>query len=714
VTASQTRTVRRQSLRERLRVLLFGRVLVVTVFLAAAGSLTLIGSGPRRDIGTVTFWIVAAAYAGTLASALLVRRVARAEALAYLQVVFDVLLLTGAIALVGHIEGPWILLYILPITSAAALLMLPGAFTAAALSTIAYAVIVGGAGDSHAATALWTGFAAIAFSGVAWAAGVLSRRLDSVEDELAQREREMNRLEDVHRALAHGLECGVLVVGANDQVRSANPASQQILGLTAAGMVGRDIHWLMPCLATAEADGESARAGDPVECEHRAGDGSTRRMRVKRSALRDTYGNHCGSLLILQDVTRLLELEACVANDSEAALHVADDDAADEAARAPVDGLVGNCPPMRAVAKLVDKVADADATVLITGESGTGKEVVARAIHQRSARANGPFVVVNCGAIPENLIESELFGHVRGAFTGAVADRPGLFRRAHGGTIFLDEIGELPLALQVRLLRVLQDRTVMPVGGNTPVAVDVRVLAATNRVLEELVKAGQYREDLYYRLAVISIEMPPLRERGKDLEVLIEHFVRRAGARHGKRVDGVSGRAMQLLLRYSYPGNVRELENVIEHAATLTEGPTIREVDLPDSVREGSARARPTWASLALAAANAPETPTLDALAAEAAAAGVTSLPPVEPSSGVLLPVDEGEGTSLDDQLARREKEMLLAALARAAGVKKRAATLLGINYRSFRHRLQKYGLDSHGDDVLPRFGAELPRESGH
>ena len=715
MTASQTRTVLRHSLCERLRVHLFGRVLMVTVFLAAAGSLTLLG-GPKRDLGTLTFWVIAAAYAGTIASALLVRRVARAELLAYLQVVFDVLLLTGAIALVGHVEGPWILLYVLPITSAAGLLMLPGAFTAAGLSTVAYGVVIAADGYGFWELALWISFAGLAFAGVAALMGSLSRRLDSVEDELQQRERDMNRLEDVHRALAHGLECGVLVVGANEQVRSANPASQQILGLTTSGMVGRDIHWLMPCLRSAESDAEGAGSG-PVECEHRAGDGSTRRLRVKRGTLRDTYGNHCGSLLIVQDVTHLLELEARVANDSDAVLRVdaSGGDASGESSEPAVEGLIGSCASMRGIAKLIDKVADADATVLITGESGTGKEVVARAIHNRSTRKNGPFVVVNCGAIPENLIESELFGHVRGAFTGAVADRPGLFRRAHGGTIFLDEVGELPLALQVRLLRVLQDRTVMPVGGGAPVAVDVRVLAATNRVLEDLVKAAQYREDLYYRLAVISIEMPPLRERGKDLELLIEHFVRKATARHGKRVEGVSGRAMQLLLRYGYPGNVRELENVIEHAATLTEGPTIREVDLPDSVRDGSTRPRSSWSSLSSAAASAPETPILDSIAGEAAASGVSTLPQNgEEWPGVLLPVDEGEGTSLDDQLARREKEMLLAALSRASGVKKRAATLLGINYRSFRHRLQKYGLDSHGDEVLPRFGAELPRESGH
>jgi two-component system response regulator PilR (NtrC family) len=315
-------------------------------------------------------------------------------------------------------------------------------------------------------------------------------------------------------------------------------------------------------------------------------------------------------------------------------------------------------------------------------------------------------VVVNCGAIPENLIESELFGHVRGAFTGAVSDRPGLFRRAHGGTIFLDEIGELPLQLQVRLLRVLQDRMVMPVGGNTPVAVDVRVVAATNRVLEDLVQAGQFREDLYYRLAVIAIHLPPLREREGDLERLIEHFVRTAAVRHAKSVTRVAGRAMQLLLRYRYPGNVRELENVIEHATTLADGEAIREHDLPESVREaGGSRPVP------IVVPRESRVDTIDeayvALADPAVDDDVPSYVESgmlrELSSPVVLPIDEGDGASLDDQLARQEKEALLAALARASGVKKKAATLLGINYRSFRHRLQKYGLDAQGEDLMPQ-----------
>jgi transcriptional regulator with PAS, ATPase and Fis domain len=423
-------------------------------------------------------------------------------------------------------------------------------------------------------------------------------------------------------------------------------------------------------------------------------------------------------------VTRIQELEQRLAHDENATL-LLDEKEEDEAPHEPSederDGIVSSCAAMRAVSKMIDKVAHADATVLVTGESGTGKELVARAIHRRSARDSAPFVVVNCGAIPENLIESELFGHVRGAFTGAIADRPGLFRRAHGGTIFLDEIGELPPQLQVRLLRVLQDRMVLPVGGTTPVAVDVRVVAATNRVLEDLVKAGQFREDLYYRLAVISIHMPPLREREGDLDRLIAHFVRKAAERHAKCVSRVSGRAMQLLLRHPYPGNVRELENVIEHATTLADGDSIREGDLPDSVRD-AAVLRPLGLAPSPSrdarseAEDEPRDVVVDADEEdEVAPAYVERGALRELGAGVLLPIDEGEGASLDEQLARREKEMLLAALARAAGVKKKAATLLGINYRSFRHRLQKYGLDSHGDEMLPRITpVHLQRETGH
>ena len=713
--AAVTMPAEDETLRERLRVLLFARVLVVTVFLAGAGAYHLTMSDGARVIGQRAFLVVIAAYALTVASALAVRKAPWLRAFAYLQSVFDVALLTGAIVLARGVGAPMAVLYVLAIANAAGLLLMRGALVSAAASSIAYVyLVVQQAALVGARDGVLLDVVAPALLGIscltlaAVLIGSLARRLATTERELSLREGEVSRLEGLQRALANGLESGLLVTDPSGRVRSANPACQQILGLQMSSILGREINWLVPLLVTSE---DEAPGSDLRECEYRAPDGASTRLRIKRTPLFDTYGNRIGEIVLLQDVTRIQELEERLAQDESAALQIGDGAAAAAGAEADGepsdderDGIVSTCAAMRTVSKLIDKVAHADATVLVTGESGTGKELVARAIHRRSARANAPFVVVNCGAIPENLIESELFGHVRGAFTGAVSDRPGLFRRAHGGTIFLDEIGELPLQLQVRLLRVLQDRMVMPVGGNTPVAVDVRVVTATNRVLEDLVKAGQFREDLYYRLAVIAIHLPPLREREGDLERLIEHFVSTAAVRHAKSVTRVGGRAMQLLLRYRYPGNVRELENVIEHATTLADGDAIREHDLPDSVREaGGMRPVPIAP---------PRDGRFDAVGDDDVGLGGTPIDDVpsyvesgmlrELGSSVVLPIDEGDGASLDDQLARREKEALLEALARASGVKKKAATLLGINYRSFRHRLQKYGLDAQGDDVMP------------
>ncbi len=232
--------------------------------------------------------------------------------------------------------------------------------------------------------------------------------------------------------------------------------------------------------------------------------------------------------------------------------------------------ILGNSPQVQALMKLIDKVAPSKTNVLVIGESGTGKELVARQLHERGPLKGKPFVAVNCGAIPENLIESELFGHKRGSFTGAVSDKPGLFEVADTGTIFLDEVGELPLAMQVKLLRTLQDRSFRRVGGNDLVKVDVRVIAATNRDLEGMVAQGKFREDLYYRLNVILIKTPPLRERTGDVQELARSFLTRIGDKHGKTFTGFSEEAMAALVAYSWPGNVRELENVIERAVTLS------------------------------------------------------------------------------------------------------------------------------------------------
>ena len=315
--------------------------------------------------------------------------------------------------------------------------------------------------------------------------------------------------------------------------------------------------------------------------------------------------------------------------------------------------LVGTSGAMQRVYELVAQVADTKTNVLISGESGTGKELVARAVHEQSDRREQAFVAVNCGAIPGNLLESELFGHVKGAFTGAVQNKPGLFESADGGTLFLDEIGELPAALQVKLLRVIQDKSVRRVGGNTDRSVDVRIVAATNRDLAAEVEGGRFRDDLYYRLNVIQVVLPPLRDRMEDVPLLLRHFLEKYAAEFGKPVQAVADAALERILAHDFPGNVRELENTVERAVALTRGSRIEVEHLPPAVLRGRTR---------------PGDPRL-------------------PQSGV----------NLDEMVNEFERGLLREALQRSGGVKKKAAQILGISFRSFRYRLEKLGLDGEG-----------------
>ena len=309
-----------------------------------------------------------------------------------------------------------------------------------------------------------------------------------------------------------------------------------------------------------------------------------------------------------------------------------------------IEGIIGESGPMLEVLSLVRRVAPSEATVLIRGESGTGKELIAKAIHFASPRASGPLIKVNCAALPETLLESELFGHEKGAFTGAITSRQGRFELANGGTIFLDEIGDLPLHLQAKLLRVLQEREYERVGSSRPVKVNVRILAASHRPLEDFIKTGQLREDLYYRLNVVTILIPPLRERRSDLSLLIDHFLRRFAEKNHKTIRGLTSAARDGLLRYDYPGNVRELENIIERAVVLTRDDVIDSRDLPLTVQE-------------------PEI------------------------------ADHGDGeTNLTAAVEGLERRMIRDALARSDGVQTRAAELLGMSERGLRYKLSKYG----------------------
>lgn len=319
--------------------------------------------------------------------------------------------------------------------------------------------------------------------------------------------------------------------------------------------------------------------------------------------------------------------------------------------------LVCRSPKMRSIVNLIERVSGTKTTVFITGESGTGKERIARYVHERSDRKGKPFLVVNCGALPEALMESELFGHEKGAFTGASANQAGLFRSAEGGTLFLDEVGELPLNLQVKLLRALQEKAVRPVGSAREVPVDVRVLAATNRDVEADVAEGRFRQDLFYRLNVIRLELPSLRDRIEDLAPLIERFLQRYSVEMGKEVVGLTPDALRALQSYDFPGNVRELENIIERAVALSGSRVLGLGELPPAV---SGIAGGTGAS--------------------------------------LLELPE-QGCRLDDVMNEVERRMLLEALERTGGVRKAAARLLGITFRSLRYRLEKHGLDGPGDE---------------
>ena len=387
-------------------------------------------------------------------------------------------------------------------------------------------------------------------------------------------------------------------------------------------------------------------------------------MRLTLAPLSDSDEQLLGYVSIFEDITKQKQIEEKVRIEEElrrsreVELQVPSIGFDDVPFR--FEGVVGKSGGMEKICQLIQKVAVSSTNVLISGESGTGKELVARAVHLNGPRQNKPFVGVNCGAIPETLIESELFGHVRGAFTGAVADHSGLFKQADQGTIFLDEVGELPLHLQVKLLRILQEKTFTPVGASKPVKVDVRVISATNRDLRKELEEGRFREDLFYRLNVVNMVLPPLRSRKEDIPSLAHYFLRKFAASLNKNVEEISSGALMQLMNHTYPGNVRELENIIEHAVAITNKNIVTEEDLPQQLRG--------------------KTIINDSNVFEQTAPG-----------GAEVFFDKG--LSLDVELETHEKCILLGALKRANGVQKKAAEMLGINYRSLRHRLEKYDL---------------------
>ncbi len=380
---------------------------------------------------------------------------------------------------------------------------------------------------------------------------------------------------------------------------------------------------------------------------------------IYRMSVSSSTDEITGYLFIFHDVTELrcAEEQLQVHERMAKLLSLASgDNEAPGLIRTKISHFVGESAVMQQVFKLITRVANSGATVLVTGESGTGKELVARAVHLGSSRAVMPFVPVNCGAIPENLIESELFGYKKGSFTGAHQDYNGLFKQADGGTLFLDEIGELPLHMQTKLLRAIQEKAIRHIGGDRTIPVDVRIVAATNRNLKKEVENGNFREDLYYRLNVIAIVIPPLRDRKEDIPLLVNSILK--GLMGETSTPVVPPATMQLLMNYTYPGNVRELENILERAYVLG-GEVILPEHLPESVRS------------------------------------IASMPvrSFTEDTEILVFEDIEFPVNLDQILQGIECRYLTAALKRTNGAKKKAAELLGINFRSFRYRISKFGL---------------------
>jgi two-component system response regulator PilR (NtrC family) len=500
---------------------------------------------------------------------------------------------------------------------------------------------------------------------IAWLSGFLANKLSETEQMLKDKQNDYQELDAFKEALLQGIGSGVAITDERGQINYFNQQARQLTGLEEAMVKGKRLDQVF---AGFNYDFQRTRGSGNIVTDEfpfsgpRSGE---QQIRLTLAPLSNSSEALIGFVAILEDITKQKQIEEKVRLEEELRrareVMLPQAPVVIEDAEFQFEGVMGKSGGIEKIYQLIQKVAASATNVLISGESGTGKELVARAIHLNGPRKNKPFVAVNCGAIPESLIESELFGHVRGAFTGAVSDHTGLFKQADQGTVFLDEVGELPLHLQVKLLRVLQEKSFTPVGASKPLKVDVRVISATNRDLRKELEEGRFREDLFYRLNVVQMVMPPLRSRKDDIPALVHYFLNKFAQAHGKNVEEISSGALMQLMNYGYPGNIRELENIIEHSVAVTNKNILTDDDLPLQVKR------------------------MPVSEDEAAVFERTA-----PGGSELF---FSKGLSLDVELETHEKCILLSALKRANGVQKRAAEILGINYRSLRHRLEKYDM---------------------
>jgi len=657
----------KKELNRKIKGLLFSRVAALTFFLGAAALYHFLKGGDPATFKYLQLPLIAA-YLISIASAVVLPRIKNPVLFAHAQIACDVLLITAIVLVTGGVDSPFAFLYNLAIIYSPILLFFRGAYITATFSSLCYAAVLvwsyaqGGAGAGQ--TIYNLALNVPAFFIIAYLSGFLAARLFETQQLLKSKHKDYLDLEAFKDALVQGIGSGVAITDVGGTVTYFNSRAQALTALSESGVKGKRLTDVFPGF-TYNFDGSETKHIVVSEFGFSEPKKGNIHLKLTLAPLNDPDEQPLGYVGIFEDVTKQKELEEKVRLGEEMRrarerdrLAAQENDAT--TANFHFEGVVGRGGGVENIYRLVQKVAATTTNVLITGDSGTGKELVARAIHSNGPRKDRPFVAVNCGAIPENLMESELFGHVRGAFTGAVSDHVGLFKQADGGTIFLDEVGELPLHLQVKMLRVLQEKSFTPVGGSKQMKVDVRVISASNRDLRQEVEKGRFREDLFYRLNVVQVTLPPLRNRKEDIPSLVHYFVEKFGKLQDKKVDEVSSEALMELMNYGYPGNIRELENIIEHAVAVTAKNVITEEDLPPYIR------------------GVP-------IAEEAKLFEKTT--PGGPETFF------NRSISLDDELATHEKCLLLGALKRANGVQKRAAELLGINYRSFRHRLEKYSL---------------------
>jgi two-component system, NtrC family, response regulator PilR len=658
----------RKDLTEKIRWLLFLRVVILSFFLGATALFHFFKQdGDLHFFYTLSIPLIIA-YAISIGSALVLPHIPDLRFFAYLQVDFDVVLITGIIWLTGDFTSPFPFLYNLAVMNGAILLFYRGAFFTAGFSSLCYVALLSwtsGGGMGASWSHVMPGVLNIgSFFAIAGLGGFLASKLSETERLLKEKHTDYQELDALKETLLQGVGSGVAITDAEGRINYFNSQAQNLTSLQEASVKGKKLDQIFPGMTHSFNTSREGRSVLTDEIVFAAPQGNQKQLRLTLAPLSNASEQLIGYVSIFEDISKQREVEEKLRLEDELRrareFNLEQKSVGVEDADFYFEGIIGKSGGIEKIYHLVQKVARNSTNVLITGESGTGKELIARAIHLNGSRKNMPFVAVNCGAIPETLIESELFGHARGAFTGAVADHLGLFKQADQGTIFLDEVGELPLHLQVKLLRVLQEKAFTPVGSNKQIKVDVRVISATNRDLHKEMEEGRFRRDLFYRLNVVQIVMPPLRNRKEDIPTLAHYFMRRFAASHGKQVEEISSAALMHIMSYGYPGNVRELENIIEHAVAVASKNIMTEEDLPAHIK------------------GAP-------INEEAEVFETTA-----PGGADLF---FAKGLSLDVELETHEKCILLGALKRTNGVQKRAAEILGINYRSLRHRLEKYGL---------------------